>query len=158
MNIFILLMSLISFKTYANSTVTLKPFLTDYCTAYPEGTRDQPELWKHCCIEHDLYFWAGGSREDRKETDLRLKACVEATGEVEIARLIYAAVTIGGASPIRFKTKEWGHAFEGRERYLPLSAEETTMVMNQLDQQETELTPEMKNSFYEQLNSRLDLK
>lgn len=158
MNIFILLVSLISFKTYANSTQPLKPFLTDYCTAYPEGTRDQPDLWKHCCIEHDLYFWAGGSRDDRKETDLRLKTCVEATGEVEIARLIYAAVTIGGASPIRFKTKEWGHAFEGRERYLSLSVDETTMVMNQLDQQETELTSEMKNNFYEQLNSRLDLK
>lgn len=158
MNIHILLAFLISYAAIARDNGNLKPFLTDYCTAYAEGTRDQPELWKHCCVEHDLYFWAGGSREDRKETDLRLKHCVEDTGAVEIARLIYAAVTIGGASPIRFKTKEWGHAFEKRERYLVLSAEETALVINHLEHQNTDLSNDLKNSFYEQLNSRLDLK
>lgn len=158
MKTFIILASLISYAAIAQNNETLKPFLTDYCTAYPEGTREQPDLWKHCCIEHDLYFWAGGSRDDRKETDLRLKHCVEATGEVEIARLIYAAVSLGGASPIRFKTKEWGHAFTKRERYLSLSSDETALVIRHIENQESELTPELKNSFYEQLNSRLELK
>ena len=95
MKIYLLLVSLISFSVMAKEDGNLKPFLTDYCTAYSEGTREHPDLWKHCCIEHDLYFWAGGSRDERKQTDLRLKHCVEATGEVEIARLIYLAVSIG---------------------------------------------------------------
>ena len=158
MKILTLFACLISYAAIAQNDGTLKPFLTDYCTAYAEGTREKPELWKHCCIEHDLYFWAGGSRDDRKESDLRLKHCVEATGEVEIARLIYAAVSIGGASPIRFKTKEWGHAFENRERYLALTSDETTLIIDQLEQQPSELSLELKTSFYEQLNSRLELK
>lgn len=158
MNILILLASLISYAAIAQDNGNLKPFLTDYCTGYAEGTREKPDLWKHCCVEHDLYFWAGGSRDDRKQTDLRLKHCVEATGEMEVARLIYAAVTIGGASPIRFKTKEWGHAFEKRERYLALTTQETALVIEHLEHQSTELSTELKNSFYEQLNSRLDMK
>lgn len=158
MNILILLASLISCAAIAQNNGNLKPFLTDYCTGYAEGTRQKPDLWKHCCVEHDLYFWAGGSRDDRKQTDLRLRHCVEATGEMEVARLIYAAVTIGGASPIRFKTKEWGHAFEKRERYLSLTQQETALVIEHLEHQSTELPIELKNSFYEQLNSRLDLK
>jgi hypothetical protein len=158
MNILILLASLISYAAIAQDNGNLKPFLTDYCTGYAEGTRAQPDLWKHCCVEHDLYFWAGGSRDDRKATDLRLKHCVEATGAVEVARLIYAAVTVGGASPIRFKTKEWGHAFANRERYLALTTQETSLVIEHLEHQDTELTTELKNSFYEQLNSRLDFK
>lgn len=157
MRIFIFLAMIVcSFISHAQDQ-SLKPFLTDYCTAYSEGTREKPDLWKHCCVEHDLYFWAGGSHDDRKETDLRLKSCVEATGEVAIARLIYLAVTIGGNSPIRFKTKEWGHSWEKRERYLSLTESETALILQAIETTSSQdLTPELRQSFKEQLNSRLD--
>jgi hypothetical protein len=152
-----LLTALFSYAALAQSGDALKPFATDYCTGYAEGTRTQPDLWKHCCVEHDLYFWAGGSREDRKATDLRLKHCVEATGAVGHARLIYSAVKIGGSSPIRFKSREWGNAFVERERYQALTSEETALIIQHLKNQDSELTPELKNLFYSQLNSRLVL-
>lgn len=158
MKILILLTALTAHAALAQNNEIIRPFATDYCTAYAEGTREKPDLWKHCCVEHDLYFWAGGSRDDRKATDLRLKHCVESTGQVRIARLIYAAVSLGGSSPIRFKTKEWGNAFEKRERYLSLTTEETSLLVEQLEHQNSELTTELKNSFYEQINSRLELK
>ena len=156
MNMFILLISLVFTPLIAAETESLKPFLTDYCTSYPEGTRERPELWKLCCEEHDLYFWGGGSQADRKTADLRLKSCVESTGAVTQARLMYAAVTIGGASPIRFKTKQWGHAFENRARYLSLSEAETAQLLHHLDLYNQDSDPGLRKSFSDQLNSRLD--
>ncbi len=156
MNIRILLLFLISLPAFGKTPVDLKPFLTDYCTSYPEGTRQKPELWKHCCVEHDLYFWAGGSKSDRKETDVRLRECVAATGAHRQAKLIYAAVSIGANSPIRFKTKQWGHAFENRTRYLALTAEESNLVVESLARQNPDIPRELFNSFKAQLFSRLD--
>ena len=158
MRIFICLLMIVSSLSYSAENEVLKPFLTDYCTAYAEGTREKPELWKHCCVEHDLYFWSGGSKADRDATDLRLKSCVEATGAVAQARLIYMAVSIGGKSPIRFKTKQWGHAWEKRERYIRLNETETATVLQYVETLSGDVTPELKQSFKEQLNSRLDNK
>lgn len=158
MRIFICLFMLVSSLSYSAEKEVLKPFLTDYCTAYAEGTREKPELWKHCCVEHDLYFWAGGSKDDRKKTDLRLKSCVEATGAHTQARLIYMAVSIGGSSPIRFKTKQWGHAWEERPRYVSLNENETALVLQYVETLSSDVTPELKQSFKEHLNSRLDNK
>lgn len=144
---------LVSFGALAD----VKPFATDYCTSYPEGTRQQPDLWKHCCVEHDLYFWAGGSLEERKETDLKLKECVEATGAHVQAQLIYTAVAMGTHSPIRFKTKQWGHSFEGRERYLKLSSQETSELIDFIESHShPDLSPELLLNFKDTLNSRLD--
>jgi hypothetical protein len=154
----IILLVFITFSSWAQSDLSLKPFVTDYCTAYAEGTRAQPNLWKHCCEEHDLYFWAGGSLEDRKTTDLRLRACVEKTGAKTQAALIYAAVSIGGSSPIRFKTKQWGNSWIDRKRYLSLSETETATIIQYLETHNFELSVERKQSFKEQLHSRLDSK
>lgn len=157
MNIYTLFLLLITSTVYGRNDVVLKPFLTDFCTSYAEGTRSQPDLWKHCCIEHDLYFWAGGSKADRKATDIRLRDCVAATGAETHARLIYTAVSIGGASPIRFKTKQWGHAFENRERYQSLSLEETNLVIEALKPGHPHVPGDLFSTFKNQLYSRLGM-
>ena len=143
-------------SAFAKNERSLKPFLTDYCTAYFEGTRERPGVWKHCCLEHDLYFWAGGSRSDRQETDLRLGKCVEATGEVEQGRLMYAAVALGGISPIKFRAKFFGNGWkQNRPRYTKLSSDETQIIIQEVER--TKWIPEsLRNSFTRQLQSRLD--
>jgi hypothetical protein len=158
MNILLIFLSCIFITSATAATVPLRPFATDYCTAYIEGTREHPNLWKHCCEEHDLYFWAGGSLDDRKASDLRLKSCVEKTGATVHAILIYTAVSIGGASPIRFKTKEWGNAWENRSRYITLNESETSSILQHLEVNNTDLSNNLKQSFTEQLNCRLDSK
>jgi hypothetical protein len=135
-----------------------KLFTTDFCTAYPEGTLSRPYLWRHCCIEHDLFFWAGGSLDDRKKTDLELKACVEKTGESLQAKLIYIAVTVGGKSPLRFKSRQWGNAWTGRTRYESLSESETYALLETLEREDLHVSTELKQSFRERLLSRLDSK
>jgi hypothetical protein len=155
----ILLLSLFTLNTWAQTEANLKPFVTDYCTLYVEGTRAQPNLWRHCCLEHDLYFWSGGSLEDKKRSDLGLKECVAKTGATTQAVLIYAAVVIGGHSPVHIKAKEWGNAWGGgRTRYLSLTESETAQAIDHIETNYPDLSPELKQSYTEQLNSRLDFK
>ncbi len=156
MKIFNLFFLIISLNSYADEGLLPKPFATDFCTMYKEGSVNRPDAWKHCCVEHDLYFWAGGSQKDKKKTDLRLKSCVEKSGYPGQARLIYTAVTIGGASPFHIKDKQWGNAWDNRPRYLSLSEEETSAILLFLERNHFELPESLQQTFKEQLNSRLD--
>jgi hypothetical protein len=109
-------------------------------------------------VEHDLYFWSGGSLDDKKATDLRLKECVKKTGANIQAVLIYTAVVIGGHSPVHIKAKQWGNTWENRPRYLSLTETETSEAIKYLDTHHSDLPSQLKQDFKEQLNSRLDSK
>jgi hypothetical protein len=151
--LFILLFIILSFSLEAQ-TYFLQPFTTDYCTSYPEGTRERPELWKHCCLEHDLYFWAGGTKADREFTDLQLKRCVERTGARFQAKLMYWAVKLGGRSPIKFSSKKWGNGWgDEREADLKLSEDEIEVVIEEMSSS-SEIDYQLKESFSQQLRSR----
>lgn len=111
----------------------LLPFETDFCTGFREGTRENPELWKHCCVEHDLHFWAGGCAQARREADLRLRTCIREAGAPGYARLIYAGVRLGSLSPFKLKRKKWGNAWkDGRGTYRSLSPEDILTVEQHL--------------------------
>ena len=111
----------------------LKPFFTDGCTMFVDGPRDQPKLWRNCCVEHDLRFWFGGSSEDREETDLRLKACVEKVAGAYWANLIYYGVKTGQLSSIKSKT-HWNWGWTYKRPYEDLSVEEINYVKSELTQ------------------------
>lgn len=107
---------------------SLHPFSTDYCTGYPEGTFAQPHLWEKCCVEHDLYLWAGGSRIDRNKTDKKLRSCVASTGATTHAKLIYFGVRLGSYSPIKFPGKLWSNGWTPRRKTSPLTLDEITTI------------------------------
>ena len=156
MKIVMLFFILISQISYG-SEEQLIPFETDYCTGYAEGTRELPNLWKHCCVEHDLYFWAGGSQADRNQTDSRLKSCIEKTGATFQANLMYLGVRIGGMSPIKFKGKQWGNAWgDHRAHYQKLRLEEIYQIFHELELSTIELPVNVKTNFKQQLLGRLD--
>ncbi|MGR9091395.1 MAG: hypothetical protein ACU85U_12520, partial [Gammaproteobacteria bacterium] len=66
----------------------LNPFTTDGCSAFPNGTRAHQNLWLHCCTAHDIAYWQGGTRDERRAADFALRACVRATGETTIANVM----------------------------------------------------------------------
>lgn len=134
----------------------LKPFETDYCTAYAEGTREKPELWKHCCLMHDLLFWAGGSTLDRDEADLGLKSCVAETGELKQADLIYWAVRLGRQSPIHISSKQWGNGWKGRVAYQNLTSSEIEQIELEILRGYSFITPQIKALFMMSLWSRME--
>jgi len=102
---------------------TLKPFTTDGCSLFPNGTLSQQKLWLRCCIDHDRAYWRGGTRNERKTADLRLQQCVAQVGEPRIAELMLAGVRIGG-SPYWPTPFRWGYGWPYGRGYKALSTEE----------------------------------
>ncbi len=94
----------------------LKPFTTDGCSLWIDGTPEQPNLWRHCCVAHDLDYWKGGSEAQRKQSDARIQACVKEAQGPGMANYIYKNVRWGG-SPYWMNHYRWGYGwdyFDGR--------------------------------------------
>ena len=110
----------------------LKPFTTDGCSAFPDGTPNQKSLWIECCIRHDLAYWKGGTYDQRLEADQSLETCVSQVGEPEIAQLMLAGVRVGG-SPYFPTTYRWGYGWPYPRGYKALSNDENLEVQQMLD-------------------------
>jgi len=108
----------------------LKPFTTDGCSAFPDGTFEQNELWLGCCVEHDYAYWLGGTYKQRKEADLELERCVAKVGEEEIALLMLAGVRVGG-TPYLPTSFRWGYGWDYPRFYGELTQEELAEVKKQ---------------------------
>lgn len=105
----------------------LKPFTSDGCSAFPDGTLAQNELWLSCCTAHDLAYWKGGTAIERENADIALQKCVAAVGQEEVATLMLAGVRLGGLPylPTPFR---WGYGWSYPRRYAELTAEEIEQV------------------------------
>ncbi len=111
----------------AESPSTIKPFTSDGCSAFPDGTLAQKELWLRCCVEHDKAYWQGGTKQQRLDSDLKLKQCVETVGKPQIAKLMLAGVRVGGSPywPTKFR---WGYGWEYPRAYGELTSAEEAQV------------------------------
>ena len=137
-------------------SATLKTFSTDYCTGFAEGTKSRPDLWKHCCLEHDLYLWAGGTKDERDEADLHLKSCVAETGVRKIAEIMYLGIRAGRYSPVSIPGMHWGNAFYDEPTYKKLTESEIGYIESEIMNGYDFISVEIKNNFINSLYSRLD--
>lgn len=117
------------FSTIALSTTELKPFTSDGCSLFFDGTVEQQELWLTCCVAHDFDYWQGGSAIQRERSDARLKQCVKEVGEPIIASLMLAGVRVGG-SPYLPTPFRWGYGWPYPRGYKVLSESERQQVEN----------------------------
>lgn len=141
-----------SFTAFADVT----EFKSNGCTMFPEGTSSNPKKWEHCCTEHDLFFWAGGTKAERDLADLGLRDCVIDTGARDIGRLMYAGVRAGYRSPIRLGKESWGNAWHGtRAPYTKLNEVETAEIIHALELQGDDLSPGLMEKFKMILRGRL---
>jgi hypothetical protein len=111
----------------------LKPFTSDGCSAFPDGTLQQQSLWVNCCIRHDLAYWQGGTYEQREQADKALQSCVAQAGEDQIADVMLAGVRVGG-SPYWPTPFRWGYGWSFGRGYKPLTTEERGLIQAQLKQ------------------------
>ena len=109
----------------------LEDFVSDGCSAFPDGTMKQKELWRSCCVVHDLSYWMGGNYDERTEADLALRECVYHAGEPAIAELMLAGVRVGGTPwlPTRFR---WAYGWPWGRGYDELSDEEKTQFADKI--------------------------
>jgi hypothetical protein len=108
---------------------TLKPFVSDGCSVFPDGTIEQNELWLSCCHQHDYDYWKGGTYQARLESDTALESCVAAVGEPEIALLMLVGIRVGGTPflPTKFR---WGYGWSYPRFYRELTESELKQVKN----------------------------
>ena len=127
---------------------SLKPFINDGCTMFVDGTRDRPTLWRHCCVEHDMRYWFGGSISDMDKTDLRLRSCVNEVAGKNWADLIYAGVRAGHQSPIKNKT-HWSWGWEIERADIPLTSEEADYALTEIKSipLDSDINPNLINQF-----------
>lgn len=133
----------------------LTSFASDYCTFYPEGTYYRPGLWQHCCLQHDLYFWAGGEKNDRLNANYQLRDCVEKVTNAKHAKAVYAGVTAAQYSPIKDPDQKFNNAWRSRPDYQRLSTEDIDRIENHLRITEYPFLPDwMKIDLIDQLRKR----
>lgn len=107
---------------------TLKPFTTDGCSLYPDGTEAAPQEWRDCCVTHDIAYWQGGTRKQRLAADESFRACVVQRSEDpgRAARMFHGVRAGGSAAlPTPFR---WGYGWGYGRGYEPLNAEERAQV------------------------------
>ncbi len=87
-------------------------FKSDGCSCWPDSD------WVECCIEHDLVYWMGGTRHEKKEADKKLKECVSQKGHPVIATIMYYGVRVGAVwwLPTPFR---WGFGWDYPESGPP---------------------------------------
>ena len=109
------------------SAKELKPFTSDGCSSFPDGTLAQKKLWLKCCIAHDFAYWQGGTYQQRKQADLELKQCVASVGQKQVALLMLAGVRVGG-SPFFPTPFRWGYGWDYPKLYGKLTKNEENIV------------------------------
>ncbi|HED34221.1 MAG TPA: hypothetical protein ENJ08_08430 [Gammaproteobacteria bacterium] len=118
-----LLFIVTSFVTGTATGGDLKPFVSDGCSSFPDGTLKQKTLWLQCCIEHDKSYWLGGTYEQKLQADDELKACVAKVGGATLAQVMHRGVRVGGA-PWLPTTFRWGYGWPYPRGYKKLTKEE----------------------------------
>lgn len=136
MRIFSIVLILISLNAFSNE---LASFVSDDCTFFPEGTRDEPLKWKECCTDHDFRYWFGGDKLDQNIADLELKRCVKEKAGGFWANLMYAGVKTGHLSPVKSKYR-WGWGWSTKRGFVTLNQNEKDSIVNK--SQEIKLSDE----------------
>ncbi len=109
---------------------SIKPFTSDGCSDFPNGTFEHKELWLSCCTDHDHSYWQGGTYEERLTADKQLEQCVSNVGEPLIAELMLAGVRVGG-SPYFPTSFRWGYGWPYPRFYKALTTEEQKKINTQ---------------------------
>jgi len=72
-----------------------EPFRTDGCSMWPDGMFTGV-TWQECCVEHDLAYWCGGTRQMRVEADRELQRCVAEQYGGWMGAVMRPGVLVGG--------------------------------------------------------------
>lgn len=106
---------------------TLFPFTSDGCSIVPDGTFNNPAKWQMCCVQHDIAYWLGGTKEDRKAADKALGSCIGKNQNKIIGNIYYLGVRIGGV-PNSNMGYRWGYGWKYNREYKPLSTYEVAQA------------------------------
>ena len=125
-SLFLILIFVLSSCSTLNQETHLRPFKTDGCSLYPDGS------WLHCCIAHDLAYWAGGDHAEKDLADQELGLCVEKATTKRNAEVMMNGVKFGGG-PNNLFPWAWGYGWTKNLGYKKLSPYQSLEVLNRAD-------------------------
>lgn len=134
----------------------LSPFTTDYCSEWPDGRKEDPEQWAHCCFTHDLHYWIGGTNKERTQADQELKECVKISGSSLSAFLMYIGVRFGGRPGEA--SYSWGYGWTKSREYRPVSEIQAKAARELLSKSERNQNPKEHKLITNFIESVLDEK
>ncbi len=103
------------------------PFVSDGCSFFPEGTKEDKSEWIKCCVIHDMEYWIGGTKQMRLAADKRLKKCVANKNANIISKMMFEGVRVGGKP--QYKTDfKWGYGWTYNRGYLPVTPTEMKYI------------------------------
>lgn len=73
----VFLCSFLFAKSGFSKNLDIEPFSHDGCSLFLDGNPITSKSWKHCCIIHDVSYWMGGTKKQRKHADRELGICVD---------------------------------------------------------------------------------
>jgi len=122
---------LVESKNVVTNKSDLKPFTSDGCSLFPDGTIHEKKLWLDCCTQHDIAYWQGGSREKKQQADEALRVCVASLGKKTTAKLMKIGVILGGDAyyPTSYR---WGYGWPYLRGYKSLTTQEHKAVKKEL--------------------------
>ena len=82
-------------------------FTTDACTMFPNKI-DGIDL-TDICIEHDMAYWAGGTEEQRRMADIKMRKAVSEKSKF-LGEIMYFLSRITGNAKCPFPQK-WGYGY-----------------------------------------------
>lgn len=91
-------------------------FVTDGCSGIPDGGKVS------CCVEHDIPYWCGGSRDQRRKADRCLERCVAKRGQPVLGWLLGTGARLT-AHPWVPAGWRWGYGWD-----YPAGYEESSPV------------------------------
>jgi hypothetical protein len=115
------------------SAADIDDFMSDGCSLFPDGDLKDRALWCDCCLAHDISYWRGGTKDDRRHADEKLRDCVlERTGNKTLAKLMFDGVRAGGhpAFPTWYR---WGYGWRYGKVYAPLTEQENQEMQRKLE-------------------------
>ena len=111
---------------------TLKDFTSDGCSLFPDRSLINSDDWCHCCLEHDIAYWQGGTEGQRLEADQRLHQCVlNRTADAVLAETMYQGVRFGGSAYF-YSWYRWGYGWSHERKYQALTLKEQRLVSDKL--------------------------
>lgn len=128
---FLLIVLVLGVGTGCATRAQPRPFTSDGCSDFPNGTPTHRTLWLACCTEHDKTYWQGGTYAERRHADQVLRQCVTRVGQPEVAAIMLAGARVGGSPywPTRFR---WGYGWPWPRGYRALTSEERAQVQQAL--------------------------
>ena len=130
-----LLLAVLAFVAVACSSDSgLSPFTSDGCSLFPDASLINNSDWCECCVEHDIAYWKGGTKQQREIVDTALMRCVyEKTNDHVLANVMFEGVRFGG-SPYFYNWYRWGYGWPYERKYQVLTDDEKAQAQSLLEE------------------------